>query len=293
MTWGFSLTNSGQRPWRHSLPRCFFFRNFTDLKQNPIAMLTWIIETTRASLRLVALMLIIMIECVVIVLVRLLAGNQGAAMVRMWFNQLILFVFGFKQNIHGQWAKGEPAMILFNHPSYIDIFLLSSPWPTAAMAAIEFKYFPFIGQLAMALKTIWIDRKNPGNVREMAASRYKEGCGMFLCPEGRTSGSHSMYPLFPGMFKTAMVHQIPIIFYNIRYDSEDIPYFHDLKEGFIPHLIDHLWLVLKQRRSEITIHISAPNMVTNVSESMQAYYDYHQQYLKDCPGFEIVPPTTD
>ena len=256
-------------------------------------MLTWIIETTRASLRLVALMLIIMIECVVIVLVRLLAGNQGAAMVRMWFNQLILFVFGFKQNIHGQWAKGEPAMILFNHPSYIDIFLLSSPWPTAAMAAIEFKYFPFIGQLAMALKTIWIDRKNPGNVREMAASRYKEGCGMFLCPEGRTSGSHSMYPLFPGMFKTAMVHQIPIVFYNLRFSSEDIPYFHDLKKGFIPHFLAHIWIILKRKRSEITTHIGKPHMVTNVTESMQAYYDYHEQYLKDCPGFEIVPPATD
>ena len=256
-------------------------------------MFTWIIETTRASLRLITIMIILTIECVVIVLISLLAGNQGAATARVWFSQATIFVLGFKHNSHGEWAKGEPAMILFNHPSYIDIFMISSPWPTAVMAAKEFKYFPFIGQLAMALKTIWIDRKNPGNVREMAASRYKEGCGIYLCPEGRTSGSHSLHPLFPGMFKTAMVHQIPIVFYNLRYGSEDIPYFNALEKGFIPHLLAHIWIVLKRRRSEVTTHISAPHMVTDVSASMQAYYDYHEQYLKDCPGFEIVPPATD
>jgi len=253
-------------------------------------MLTCIIETTRASLKLVTVLLIVMIGCVVIVLVRLLAGSQGASTAWGWFNQLILFVLGFKHNKHGQWVKGEPALILVNHPSYIDLFMISSPWPTALIAASEFKYFPFFGQLGMALKTIWVDRKNPGNVREMAASRYKEGCGIFLCPEGRSSGSHSLHPIFPGMFKTAMVHQIPIVFYNLRYGSEDIPYCHDLKKGFIPHLLAHIWTVLKRRRSEVTTHIGKPHMVTNVAASMQAYYDYHEQYLKDCPGFEIVPP---
>ena len=109
-------------------------------------MLTWIIETTRASLRLVALLLIVTVECVVIVLIRILAGNQGAATARVWFNKLILFALGFKHNKHGQWVNHEPAMILFNHPSYIDIFLISSPWPTAVMAAIEFKYFPLSGK---------------------------------------------------------------------------------------------------------------------------------------------------
>ncbi|MDE0791215.1 MAG: lysophospholipid acyltransferase family protein [Schleiferiaceae bacterium] len=256
-------------------------------------MLTWIIETTRASLKLVALLLIITIECVVIVLVRLLAGNQGAATARLWFNKLILFALGFKHNSHGQWVKGEAAMVCSNHPSYIDIFMIFFPSPMSTISAREFKYFPFIGQLGMALKTIWIDRKRPVNMRKMIVSRYTEGCSIFICPEGRTSGSHSLHPIFPGMFKTAMAHQIPIVFYNLRYSSEDIPYFHDLKKGFIPHLLAHIWIILKRKRSEITTHIGKPHMVTNVTESMQAYYDYHEQYLKDCPGFEIVPPATD
>ena len=161
------------------------------------------------------------------------------------------------------------------------------------MAANNFKYFPFIGQLAMALETIWIDRENPGNVRDMAASRHKEGCGLFICPEGRTSGSHALHPVFPGMFKTAMVSDIPIVFYNVRYHSEDIPYFHNLKAGFVPHFLAHLWSILKRRRSEVTTHVSEPHVVTDVSATMQAYYDYHEQYLKVSPTFEIVPPATD
>jgi len=256
-------------------------------------MLTWIIETTRASLRLVTLLLILTIECVVIVLVRLLAGSQGASTAWGWFNQLILFMLGFKHNKHGQWVKGEPAMVFGNHPSYIDIFMAFASWPTVTISAREFKYFPFLGQLGMALKTIWIDKKRPVNLRGMTVSRYKEGFGMFICPEGRTSGSHSLHPIFPGMFKTAMRNQIPIVFYNVRYGSEDIPYFHDLKKGFIPHFLAHFWIILKRRRSEVTTHIGKPHMVTNVSASMQAFYDYHEQYLKDCPGFEIIPPATN
>lgn len=41
------------------------------------------------------------------------------------------------------------------------------------------------------------------------------------------------------MFAEAMRNSVPVVFYSIRYQFEEIPCFHDLKSGFLAHLMRH------------------------------------------------------
>jgi hypothetical protein len=72
-----------------------------------------------------------------------------------------------------------------------------------------------------------------------------------------------------------------------KYKNDAAPYFHSLKQGFVPHFLKHFWQVLGQWRIPVEIHFSEPKFFNDAKEAMQAFYDFNKSNLQDVLHFEV------
>ena len=188
----------------------------------------------RAFIRLLSFTLIMTAMSIAVPLARVLGGAQFAFNVHRKGMFIVHKVLGIKLNIIGE-LPTTPALIMCNHPSYYDIFFNIGHRPAVMIVADQFKNWPLVGWLGQGLNTIWVRRHCPEagkKIRQEIVARIRSGLSIFVCPEGRTSGTHDIYPVKPGMFVEAMRNEVPVVFYSIRYHSQELPYFHALKSGF-------------------------------------------------------------
>ena len=236
----------------------------------------------RAFLRICSFTFLMTGISVAVPLTRLFFGSQMAFNVHRRGMFVIHKVLGIKLHIIGNLPK-DPAMIMCNHPSYYDIFFNIGHRPAVMIVADQFKNWPLVGWLGQGLNTIWVRRHSPEagkKIREEIVTRIRAGLSIFACPEGRTSGSHDIHPVKPGLFVEAMRNEVPVVFYSIRYHSEEIPYFHDLKAGFIPHLFKHLWNALQHPIIEVDLRVSPPRLIQDVEQGMQDFYRFNRWHLR-------------
>jgi len=199
-------------------------------------------------------------------------------------------LLGIKSDVFGETTK-QTQLILINHPSYLDIMFLNFvKHPTTLLAAINFKNWPLVGWLGRALNVIWVKRHDRNAGKQVlldASQRFKKGLCLMTSPEGRTSGTHDIYPVKPGLFMLAQSANVPITFMCLKYKNNAVPYFHSLKEGFVPHFLKHFWNVLGQWQIPVEVHFSEPKFFLDAREGMQAFYEFNKKHLQDVLHFEV------
>ena len=242
-----------------------------------------------AFVRLVLLALLFVLTAVFAVLGRVF-GHRGAHLalrLGTWMKSILL---GMRIKVQGT-SQNFPQMIMVNHPSYLDIlFVKSLKHPTSLLAAKNFKHWPFVGWLGQAIGAIWIkrhDREAGKKVLQDAALRFQQNLSLMTAPEGRTSGTHDIYPVKPGLFYLALEQKVPITFMTIKYLNPALPYFHSLKQGFVRHFLKHFWAVLGQKRIIAELIISEPQWFPAAKEGMQAFYEFQKEQLQGLLHFEV------
>ena len=177
----------------------------------------------------------------------------------------------------------EPSILLGNHPSYLDIFLCYDRRPTAIVAAREFKWFPFVGWAAQAIGTVWVDRKCPESRKQIVPciiDAVKAQRSAFLFPEGRTTDGVLPSTVRVGMFKAAAEAGVPVTYVGIRYGNRKAAYYHDLKGGFVPHLLRHLWSLLCEPQIEVSLRYSRPQRLTCPERGMRRFENFVRWHLR-------------
>jgi len=236
----------------------------------------------RALFRIISFAILMTFLSLLVPLVRLFFSSKMAFYLHRQGMLLTHKILGIRLNIIGN-LPTEPAMIMCNHPSYFDVLYNIGKHPAVMVVGHQFKKWPFIGWLAMALNTIWVNRTNP-NVRKKVRSDIVEtinnGLCVFVCPEGRTSGSHFIHEVKPGLFHDASINQIPIVFYSFWYHSTDFPYFHDLNSGFLNHLFRHIWQALKNKNVTVDMRISSPRKINSADNGMLDFYKFNAWHLR-------------
>lgn len=94
-------------------------------------------------------------------------------------------------------ARGEPAFVLSNHISWLDIVVLGSLRPLSFVAKSEIAGWPVIGTLARMQRTVFIDRAkrvSTASVNATLGSRIAGGDLMVLFAEGTTSDGNRLLP---------------------------------------------------------------------------------------------------
>lgn len=145
-------------------------------------------------------------------------ARSGWSLVRLW-GRVPLLWHGIKVEQHGREHLERPGakIVLFNHVSVLDLFVLSSIAPPHAVVIYkqEFRKVPGIGRALRALDCIPVDRTDPERARasmHAAAERVRaSGATVMMAPEGTRSRQGGLQPFKLGAFHLAIDTGAPLI----------------------------------------------------------------------------------
>ena len=116
-----------------------------------------------------------------------LAGRRALA---KHYSRALCALLRVRVRVIGAPAQGQPALILCNHVSWLDIPVLASIGPVAFVAKREVSGYPVVGVIAKLMRTVFVDRTRRHQTPEVNAAiaeRLSEGHPVVLFTEGTSS----------------------------------------------------------------------------------------------------------
>lgn len=133
----------------------------------------------------------------------------------------LLAICGVKVDIIGATgAQPRRALIVANHVSWLDIFVINSLHPCRFVAKSDIRAWPLIGWLCDKAGTIFIARGRVRDVRriyEGLVRALQAGERVAFFPEGTTVAQGNMLPFHTNLFEAAIEAQVPVQPCALRY----------------------------------------------------------------------------
>ncbi|WP_321346860.1 lysophospholipid acyltransferase family protein [uncultured Draconibacterium sp.] len=152
----------------------------------------------------------------------------------------ILFVCGIKVD-KNEIPRAGNFILMPNHRSYIDIFVVAATTPAAMVGKAEIAKWPFGALGARVTNSILVDRKNQKSLL-LTMKKIKESisCGIpvILFPEGTTYKGPLTKQFKNGSFKIAAEGNIPVIPMAIDFKDENDAWVD--KDTFVGHFFRQL-----------------------------------------------------
>jgi 1-acyl-sn-glycerol-3-phosphate acyltransferase len=132
------------------------------------------------------------------------------------------------QGLSAELAKRvpSPSLVVANHISWLDIFLVHAVLPATFIAKSEIRSWPLAGLLVQASGTIFVERGNRHAVRSLmkeAMTRLDLGERVIFFPEGTTSRGESVLKFHTSLFGLAEQRSdlavVPMTLFYSRADS--------------------------------------------------------------------------
>lgn len=114
----------------------------------------------------------------------------------------------------------SPALIICNHISWLDIFVINTMHPCRFVAKSDIRDWPLIGWLCDKSGTIFIARGRQRDVRRIYAGLVHSihaGERVAFFPEGTTASQGTVLPFHANLFEAAIEAEVPVQPYAIRY----------------------------------------------------------------------------
>lgn len=135
-----------------------------------------------------------------------------------------LLILNIKVNFSGQ-APERRVILMANHRSYIDIFLVFSRYPASIVAKKELGRWPIIGWSVRLARMILVDRSSKSSlIATMRAIKAEidRGGGVILFPEGGIKTESLTATFKHGSFKIAQTTGTPIAPAAINYHDSKV-----------------------------------------------------------------------
>ncbi len=166
----------------------------------------------RAGLRAVPLVLVLAAGLVATLILRPVEARvRGPARpvtgrITVAVCRAVLGILGLRTDRHGGQATGQ-GVIVTNHASWLDIFVLNAHQPMYFVAKSEVAGWAGIGWLARATGTLFIRRDRAQAVAHVAqfGTRLATGQRLTLFPEGTSSDGAQVLPFKPTLFEALVV----------------------------------------------------------------------------------------
>jgi 1-acyl-sn-glycerol-3-phosphate acyltransferase len=117
-------------------------------------------------------------------------------------------------------AVAARALIVANHVSWLDIFVINSMHPCRFVAKSDIRDWPLIGWLCDKAGTIFISRGKLRDVRRIyqgLVTSLHAGERVAFFPEGTTAPQGTLLPFHANLFEAAIEAQVPVQPYALRY----------------------------------------------------------------------------
>jgi 1-acyl-sn-glycerol-3-phosphate acyltransferase len=114
----------------------------------------------------------------------------------------------------------EHALIVANHVSWLDIFVINALHPCRFVAKAEIRAWPVLGWLAAAAGTVFIARGNRRELRHIfkgLVTVLQEGQRVAFFPEGTTSVQGEVLPFHANLFEAAIDAKAAVQPYALSY----------------------------------------------------------------------------
>ncbi len=111
-------------------------------------------------------------------------------------------IIGIHIKKEGEFSSERPLLVVTNHCSYLDIFVIAACLPVAFTPKREIASWPVIGQLCHLADCVFVERR-PGKMREAQADMLKRihrGKALCIFPEGTTNMGDAVKPFKSGFF---------------------------------------------------------------------------------------------
>ena len=140
----------------------------------------------------------------------------------MRWAQGLLRLFAIQMRQVGQISP--QALLVSNHISWLDIFVISAAQATCFVAKAEIRHWPLAGWLCAQVDTLFIERSSRRQAQHIAhamAERLAADKSVAFFPEGTTSDGGSLLPFHAALFQPAISLQASVQPLLIRYLDAD------------------------------------------------------------------------
>lgn len=193
----------------------------------PMPELSHTVSLPRQLLRLSLGFLILVIGLVIVGLVFPFLNYHS----RMWAVRCWSRLFNLSVGLRVKYNPIEPpkgaALVVANHISWIDIFVIDTWHPCRFVAKSEINHWPVIGWLCRHTGTLFISRQrrhDTGRIRHQMVHGLERGHTLGVFPEGTTSDGSSLLPFNPSLLQAAIDTNSPVYSIHLRYvDAEGKP----------------------------------------------------------------------
>lgn len=112
--------------------------------------------------------------------------------------------------------------VFFNHVSWLDPIVLVAVRPLRFLSTLGVRFLPFIGWMATALGTIYVNRGRDAS-REAARHALREAVHrsptpVALAPEGKIGAGPGVLPFRHGAFEVAADAEAPVLLVAVRFE---------------------------------------------------------------------------
>lgn len=112
------------------------------------------------------------------------------------------------------------ALVVANHVSWLDIFVINAAHPSRFVAKEEIRRWPVVGWLVAMAGTVFIARGNRRNLRNIfkgLVASLQTGERVAFFPEGTTAPPGTVLPFHANLFEAAVDAKVPVQPYVLRY----------------------------------------------------------------------------
>ncbi|MDX5411267.1 MAG: 1-acyl-sn-glycerol-3-phosphate acyltransferase [Thauera sp.] len=130
---------------------------------------------------------------------------------RRW-SRALLKVLGIELDTRGE-AVAPGCMLVANHISWVDIFVINALAPAAFVSKAEVRAWPLIGWLAAKNDTIFLRRGSRGHARIInaeTATLLDAGCNVAIFPEGTTTDGSRLLHFHAALIQPAIACAHPV-----------------------------------------------------------------------------------
>jgi 1-acyl-sn-glycerol-3-phosphate acyltransferase len=190
-------------------------------------------------------------------------GQDGRQMlIRRWCVQF-LRMLSVEARVHWRHDGGMPGNVLIvaNHISWLDIFVLSSLQPARFIAKADLRRLPVVGRLIANVGTLFIERerrRDTHTVNRHTVEALARGDVVAVFPEGTTSDGVGLLKFHSSLLQSAVDakgHVQPIA---IRYRTPDDE--HCIAPAYVGELslFGSFWRVTGERAITAELHVMSP-----------------------------------
>ncbi|GAA4342190.1 lysophospholipid acyltransferase family protein [Pigmentiphaga soli] len=177
-----------------------------------------------------------------------------------WWSRWLLRLCGVRVRVRGSPPPAGAALVVANHVSWLDIYVLASVRATLFVGKRELRDWPVLGWMIAAVGTIFIERGNRRAVHQVSLAmqeRFDRGQLVGLFPEGTTSDGLDLLPFHAGLFEAALRTGVAVQPVALRYLHAG------RRSGFAAYtgdesLLGNAWRVLGDGRVEVEVDYAPP-----------------------------------